>query len=834
MMAEFMRYVFFVSLLFAVGALGVEQVCAHYRWPRRYLWALALAASLAFPTSMALTTRPAVRSVNVTPVTTPWPSVPGPLSALAAQQPKEEARSSPSVAALSASSSVKPYISPVRLSSDRVLAFAWLTLSITFQSYCGFVWLRLRRTIALAPRHEIHGVRLRVTDDLGPAVFGLIRPEILVPHWILDEPTQIQLLALAHERQHIAARDPALLFGALIAVALMPWNLALWWMVRRLRFCMEADCDARVLQVTGDTRTYAEALLAICQHHALRPSGSLVLTSSTSSLERRIRLMLAGTSRISRVLAASGSAWALGLLGAAILLHAPGLAAPGDLRKLPPQDTKPGTEWVRRIARTRFPELFKPSFEGMAQLTLVLNQDGSVVKARERRYSPDQLPRFDWARISEETDLQLDQSDILYSDEVDIRPLDFEGHEPALGYIAYAVLKWPHDPMRAESRVRAAVEAYYPDLRTPAPSPDRSLCMHLIAILMNDDGSVRQARREEVGCSVGDSFSADETDRLNEFGLGQKELGRGGSFGFEAEGHFANVHYTWPRHADDPPNVAELSQGRVNVALGRQPQPRPDTQDDAAIIVRYFPDLEAHGRADLIKTIDGRRYRAIPWMLFGRDGHIWEAGRSLGVMNSDGSYSIGASLTQGIAARFPGIRVDGGEVETLRMPGALIHSFWISPASPVQRRSDVASERRKALLVNADFIQEVRFARPSTLAHQPLVLSYAYAVDFGTPAGIGFAQNILDQTGTSDSPVTTRLIATKAGPEAVDLELQTRIDVTTSLSQPPSQAWVRAATVRVPYGGSGTVNLIYTYPDPPTKVQIVLRPERLRDRPDQP
>jgi hypothetical protein len=107
-------------------------------------------------------------------------------------------------------------------------------------------------------------------------------------------------------------------------------------------------------------------------------------------------------------------------------------------------------------------------------------------------------------------------------------------------------------------------------------------------------------------------------------------------------------------------------------------------------------------------------------------------------------------------------------------------------------------------------------------------------MNFGAPAGSGLAQFALDRNCQFGSPVTTRLIATEVNAQQVDVELQTRGDLTASLSQPPSYQRVRAAKLRVSYGGSGTVELFATDRGRPRKVQIVLRPELLRDRPDQP
>src|SRR5262249_26790979 len=93
---------------------------------------------------------------------------------------------------------------------------------------------------------------------------------------------------------------------------------------------------------------------------------------------------------------------------ASLVLACPGWALAAVLRKLPPQDTKPGTQWVQTIARTRFPELSDPAFAGMAEVIMVLNMDGSVLSARERVYSPEKLPPASLtALMAEEAELGL-------------------------------------------------------------------------------------------------------------------------------------------------------------------------------------------------------------------------------------------------------------------------------------------------------------------------------------------------------------------------------------------------------------------------------------------
>lgn len=51
----------------------------------------------------------------------------------------------------------------------------------------------------------------------------------------------------------------------------MPWNPALWWIVRRLRLAIETDCDRRVLHAGTDVHAYGVLLLNAAARYARAP-----------------------------------------------------------------------------------------------------------------------------------------------------------------------------------------------------------------------------------------------------------------------------------------------------------------------------------------------------------------------------------------------------------------------------------------------------------------------------------------------------------------------------------------------------------------------------------
>ena len=146
-----------------------------------------------------------------------------------------------------------------------------------------------------------------MADAHGPAVFGIIKPTIVLPQWVLDAPATDRALILAHEQSHARAGDHRSCCFWGIVTAAFPWNPFVWFQAKRLRFAIEADCDARVLSNAADTSRYAALLISV----GTRTSGMLTaaaLAEHRSTLERRIHMMLERMSKSWRIAGLAGVA----------------------------------------------------------------------------------------------------------------------------------------------------------------------------------------------------------------------------------------------------------------------------------------------------------------------------------------------------------------------------------------------------------------------------------------------------------------------------------------------------------------------------------------------
>jgi bla regulator protein BlaR1 len=175
-------------------------------------------------------------------------------------------------------------------SLDQLAISVWIVVSLALLVRLGWALMTLSRVRAEAQNANVDGVSVLVSATMGPAVVGVVEPQILLPKSLLDLDEPLRHLVLRHEEEHRSARDQLIVVGSAMALALFPWNLALSWIVRRARLALEIDCDMRVLSRGASVNQYGKLLLFIAQRQATTALAPM-LAASTSHLERRIIAM---------------------------------------------------------------------------------------------------------------------------------------------------------------------------------------------------------------------------------------------------------------------------------------------------------------------------------------------------------------------------------------------------------------------------------------------------------------------------------------------------------------------------------------------------------------
>jgi len=179
---------------------------------------------------------------------------------------------------------------------ETVALIAWLGAAVVAVAVLLGGLSRLESLAKGWGRAHVAGEDVLISEDFGPALFGLRTPTIVLPGWALDLPSGDLRLACLHEAEHRRAHDTWRLFGAALVVSLTPWNAALWWNVRRLRAAVEIDCDARVLSAGASPTEYGALLLELTSSMGDHRLPVATFTQPPSLLERRLTMIVSNVS----------------------------------------------------------------------------------------------------------------------------------------------------------------------------------------------------------------------------------------------------------------------------------------------------------------------------------------------------------------------------------------------------------------------------------------------------------------------------------------------------------------------------------------------------------
>jgi TonB family protein len=301
MISSWMLYAGAVSILITIAAFAAERGLSARGLPTRFVWVAAMVLSVLWPLGpIARRLLPAPAPVSVLPFT------------IVVQAPTSIAETSLGLR--------------LALFAERGLVALWILLSVALLLRLVRGVISLRRMRAQWRRGRVEGVAVKLSDNIGPAVVGLRRMDVVLPEWIFSLDASLQAIVLRHEEEHRQARDPYLLFGAAVFVTCMPWNALLWLQARRLRLTIEMDCDARVLRAHPSPERYGMLMLTIAQRRSLSPAVfAPMLTEPTTQLERRILAMRKTTGKLARLTMYAGGAVAALMLAFASSLQSAGV-----------------------------------------------------------------------------------------------------------------------------------------------------------------------------------------------------------------------------------------------------------------------------------------------------------------------------------------------------------------------------------------------------------------------------------------------------------------------------------------------------------------------------
>ena len=368
-MLAWMLYVIMVTLLMSVGAYLAERAARLSRTGTRWIWFTAIVASLAIPTVIA--------SVSVQ-----LPDVVSPTMARKIIVLREATTQALSPVTWISGTAAAP---SGWSGFDSLLTLLWRGASIAMMLglIASGVHLALRKRRWRLDR--VAGADVLVTSDVGPAVVGLLRPRIVVPHWVTLAIPRHQAAVIAHEQSHLDAGDPRLFTLALALLVFMPWNLPLWWQLRRLRYAIEVDCDARVLKGGIDPTHYGETLISVGERQSAYIGAVAAMSESRSFLEQRLRIMLSKPVKWRRVGVATLAGISLAVTALAAQVSPPNAAdtptAGGAPPATAPAAAKPGERVAIKLPAATL-DRYVGDYKISDQMVVNVKRDGDSLIAK--------------------------------------------------------------------------------------------------------------------------------------------------------------------------------------------------------------------------------------------------------------------------------------------------------------------------------------------------------------------------------------------------------------------------------------------------------------------
>ncbi len=217
----------------------------------------------------------------------------------------------------------------------RWLLFIWLAgaIAVSARFLLGIAYLD--RTVRV-PKHDaalcdrldslFRGRRVEVSlaQVASPIVWGLFRPEILLPEAASGWSEDRLRFTILHELAHIERRDLWTVLISAAARAFYWFHPLVWWLSAQAREAQELACDERVLAAGAAPAEYAAVLVETARQLSSPILFGCPMVSQSNSLRGRIMHILEfrSNSRYGRFTRTAAYLFPALLIGAGLMLSA--------------------------------------------------------------------------------------------------------------------------------------------------------------------------------------------------------------------------------------------------------------------------------------------------------------------------------------------------------------------------------------------------------------------------------------------------------------------------------------------------------------------------------
>jgi bla regulator protein BlaR1 len=201
----------------------------------------------------------------------------------------------------------------LRLSGQSMIVLGVIAVSVALFSWSFWRWRAFaRQTARRGPLSEemrsllagtvspgtLDRLQIAITPRLvAPAVYGLVRPVIVIPRALIDRLSQAEMRAvLLHEIIHYRRGDLWVNLAQTVLQIVFWWHPPLWMANARIRNLREEAVDDAVMAcLRSEAEVYAPTLLQVADLMVRRPSmvlGLVGILESRSPLRRRIERLI--------------------------------------------------------------------------------------------------------------------------------------------------------------------------------------------------------------------------------------------------------------------------------------------------------------------------------------------------------------------------------------------------------------------------------------------------------------------------------------------------------------------------------------------------------------
>jgi beta-lactamase regulating signal transducer with metallopeptidase domain len=206
-------------------------------------------------------------------------------------------------------------IQGLNISFDEALLYTWLIGAVLLGLYTLFrnmrFWIRIKKLPMLIDREVLDlleecRTRMKINTIAGititdlvesPAMFGYLRPRLLLPQGVLEKLTKAELTFIfMHELGHLKRHDIGISWIITFLQVFHWFNPFVWLAFYQMRIDQESACDASVLSKIrhNQSKDYADTIIGFlekfCQNSQLPAMAGII--ENKSQMKRRIAMIV--------------------------------------------------------------------------------------------------------------------------------------------------------------------------------------------------------------------------------------------------------------------------------------------------------------------------------------------------------------------------------------------------------------------------------------------------------------------------------------------------------------------------------------------------------------